>query len=181
MDSIHPPLPGTLFTVVPEFKTSQSSVSALNHLTPPLISECLGSEDWSSGVRDAVLDLVYPQLGAWRVWGAKVVDSLAGLQLQRVSDSRNVDQRDETDTNVQQSKTTDHVSVLDWQKGSSLTHTRCVLAHTQLRLSAPLVLPLWLCQSFWHFYIGVIIFNLLPSLCWSGSRHVYEVKSMLKC
>lgn len=41
-----------------------------------------------SGVRDAVLDFVHPQLGAGGVRGAEVVDALAGLQLERDQTTR---------------------------------------------------------------------------------------------
>lgn len=74
-------------------ESSARCVSALSRLTPPLtftvvMSVFRGSAARGSGVRDAVLDLVHPQLSAGRVRGAKVVDALAGLQLERVSDNK---------------------------------------------------------------------------------------------
>lgn len=37
---------------------------------------------FTSRIRDAVLDLVYPHLSAGSIWSTEVVDSLAGLQLE---------------------------------------------------------------------------------------------------
>lgn len=37
---------------------------------------------FTSRIRDAVLDLVYPHLSAGSIWGTEVVDSLAGFQLE---------------------------------------------------------------------------------------------------
>lgn len=41
------------------------------------------AEVCGSGVRDAALDFVHPQLSAGRVRGTEVVDSLAGFQLEK--------------------------------------------------------------------------------------------------
>lgn len=61
MDSIHPPLPGTLFSVVPKFKTSASRVERLLRLRShrPARTSTL-TEVGSSRVGDAALDLVHP-------------------------------------------------------------------------------------------------------------------------